>query len=62
MKDKEKDLIIKLLKAEIAEAEHAVQHCEANGYAELRGQVERLKEVNEAYYAIILSDNTEARQ
>ena len=58
MKDKEKDLIIRILKHEIADAEFAVEHCKANGYGELQGQVDRLKDVNEAYYAMILCDNS----
>ena len=57
MKDKEKDLIIRILKHEIADAEFAVEHCKANGYGELQGQVDRL---NDAYCAMILHDNAES--
>jgi len=57
MKDKEKDIILEILKREIANAKFAVEHCKVNGYGELQGQVKRLRDVNKAYCALIHSHN-----
>ena len=52
MKDEEKETIINVLKAEIAKIEYAIHHCRVNKLTELTGQVEELKEVNDALLAI----------
>jgi hypothetical protein len=56
MELKHKDLIKALLKAEIADTEFSVNHCKENELEELRGQVKKLSELNEAYCSILLID------